>query len=146
MNRRFTALNYTVVCQGAAGDIRMSPEAHTEYTQAIEGTDDISVKRRVQLERYFREFCDHQHFFRRLSELKFKNEGNFPVGNGSGLTATVWTFKAWKWRLYGSIIQVERKRCFVGVNVDPNKKQDKADQQMLRNTAQKIGLIVEFGA
>jgi hypothetical protein len=62
------------------------------------------------------------------------------------VSATVWTFKAWKWRLYGAIVQVPGKRCFVGVNVDPNKKQDKADQKLLRNTAQKIGELLEFGA
>ncbi|MDH2345518.1 hypothetical protein [Bradyrhizobium sp. SSUT77] len=122
----------------------MSPVIHTNYLQAIAGSDEISSKRKAQLERHFQEFCDHIHFFKRLSDLKFKNEGNFSVGNGSSVTATVWTFKAWQWRLYGSILQVHQRRCFVGVNIDPSKKQNKANQQMLRDTAQKIGLLVEF--
>lgn len=146
MNRRVPATGYEVVCRGVASDVRMSPPTHLEYLQAIEGTDEISSKRKAQLERHFREFCDHAHFFRRLSDLKFKNEGNFVVGNGSAMTATVWTFKAWQWRLYGSILQVDRRRCFVGVNIDPSKKQNKANQHLLKDTAQKIGLLVEFWA
>lgn len=145
MNRGPSALDYQVVCHGDAGDIRLAPETYVDYMQAIDGNDKISIQRRTQLSRYFREFCDHAHFFKRLSELKFKNEGNFAVGNSSQMTATVWAFKAWKWRLYGAILQVDARRCFVGVNVDPNKKKDKADPKMLRDTAHKIGALLEFG-
>ena len=146
MIRRISALTYAVVCRGTAGEVRLAPDTYIGYMQAIDGTDEISVKRKTQLERYFQEFCDHVLFFKRLSDLKFKNEGNFRVGKSSQTTVTVWAFKAWKWRLYGAILSVEGRRTFVGVNIDPDKKQDKADRQMLTSTAQKISELSEFWA
>jgi hypothetical protein len=110
--------------------------------EVLEGTDEISVKRKVQLARYFREFCENAQFARRLSDQKFKNEGNFP--DGQGKQVTVWTFKSWQWRLYGAILRTAGKNCFVGVKVDPAKKRDRADQQMLKATAKAIAALVEY--
>ncbi len=56
----------------------------------------------------------------------------------------IWTFKAPKWRLYGAILSVGGKRCFVGTRVDANKKQDKADQALLKATAKDIGELQEL--
>ena len=144
MNGRPSVDNFEEVCTGETGAIRLAPDVYAAYRQAICGNGEIETKRRVQLDRYFREFCDHEYFFRRLSDQKFKNEGNFPVGKGCQVT--VWAFKAWQWRLYGAILQVNGTRCFVGVNVDPNKKQDKADRKLLRDTAAKIANLQEYGA
>jgi hypothetical protein len=120
----------------------MSPAAAEHYLQVLGGTDEISLKRKVQLARYFREFCENVHFFRRLSEQKFKNEGNFPDGRGTQVA--VWTFKSWQWRLYGAILRMHGKTCFVGVLVDPAKKRDSADQQMLRASAKAIAALAEY--
>jgi hypothetical protein len=136
------AVTYRIVCMGPAGAVRLSPEAHDAYLQATVGTDEISMKRSAHLTRYFREFCDHVEFFRRLSEEKFKKEGNFP--DGSGDKVAVWTFKAWQWRLYGAIFAVEGRRCFVGVKVDAFKKQNRADQQMLKSTAKEVARLEEY--
>jgi hypothetical protein len=142
MGQKPSAMAFCLACQGGVADVRLSPEAKVHYQQVLDGTDENSVKRKVQLARYFREFCDHLLFFNRLSDLKFKNEGNFSDGLGGHVT--IWTFKAWKWRLYGAILQVNGRRCFVGVNVDPAKKQDKADQQMLKSTAKVIAGLQEY--
>lgn len=130
--------------EGPVSDVRLAPDAEVAYMQVIEGTDEIAVKRKVQLQRYFRAFCESVHFFRQLSDQKFKNEGNFP--DGTGRQVAVWTFKSWQWRVYGSILPVSGKRCFVGMFVDPAKKQDRANQQMLKATAKAIGTLVEYRA
>jgi hypothetical protein len=142
MERRESASAYYIACQGTVADVRMSPEAEAHYLEVIEGKDEISVKRKVQLARYFREFCENAHFSRRMSDQKFKNEGNFPDGHGTQVT--VWTFKSWQWRLYGAILRTGGKICFVGVKVDPAKKRDRADQQMLKATAKAIAALAEY--
>jgi hypothetical protein len=142
MELRPSASAYYIACRGGVADVRMSPAAEAHYREVLEGKDEISLKRKVQLARYFQEFCDNVHFFRRLSDQKFKNEGNFPDGRGTQVT--VWTFKSWQWRLYGAILRTSGKTCFVGVNVDPAKKRDRADQQMLRATAKEIATLAEY--
>jgi hypothetical protein len=93
-----SASGFRKVCDGAAAAIRLSPTADKAYSAVLNGTDLNSVKQKTQLGRYFREFCDNHR--PRLSEEKFKKEGNFP--DGKGQTVAVWTFKPWQWRLYGS--------------------------------------------
>lgn len=144
MGARSSASTFYIACRGQVSDVRLSAGAEAEYRQAIEGKDEISVKRKVQLERYFRMFCDTVHFFKYLSDQKFKNEGNFSDGRGGDVA--VWTFKAWQWRVYGGILQIEGKRCFVGLFVDPAKKRGKADQQMLKSTAKGLGGLSEYRA
>lgn len=139
-----SASTYYIACRGQVSDVLLSPAAEAEYRQVLEGTDEISVKRRVQLDRYFRTFCDMVHFFKHLSDQKFKNEGNFPDGKGGQVA--VWTFKSWQWRVYGAILQIEGRRCFVGMLVDPAKKRDKADQKMLKNTAKGVAELSEYRA
>jgi hypothetical protein len=56
----------------------------------------------------------------------------------------VWTFKGWQWRLYGAILKVMGRRCFVGVDVDPNKKKDRADQAKLKSSAKAIAELDEY--
>jgi len=94
------------------------------------------------LQRYFGEFCEHREFYRRLNSEQFKREDGLKDGFG-GLVA-VWAFKAWKWRLYGSILPVHGKSCFVGTRVDASKKRNKANQAILRATARDIGSLAEY--
>jgi len=136
------AANFKVAFTGAKADIRLSDSEWYMYQEAIEKNDEISVKRRIHLNRFFKEFCESDDYHRRLNDKQFKREGKFKDGNGQ--FATIWTFKAWQWRLYGAILTVEKRRCFVGVRVDPNKKQDKADPKILRATAELIGALSEY--
>ncbi len=122
----------------------MTEEVLAEYQQVIDGKDKISVQRKTRLQRYLAEFVNNDDFYRRLNSEQFKKEGNFPDGNGG--TVAIWEFKAFQWRLYGGIAKVAGRRCFVGIAVDPDKKRDRADQQLLATAGKRLGRLVEFGA
>jgi hypothetical protein len=144
-SRQPTARAFPLVCRGAAGDVRLGPEAHAEYAnvlQLAESADEIALKRKAHIERYFREFCDHVDIQRRLSQEKFKKEGNFSDGHHGSVA--IWTFKSWQWRVYGTTLTVEGRRCFVGMKVDASKKQDRADRTILKKTATEIGELFEY--
>lgn len=143
--RQPAAKTFPLVYRGAAGDVRLGPEAHAEYQKVVqlaEKSDEIALKRKAHIERYFREFCDSVDVQRRLSSEKFKKEGNFPDGHHGNVA--VWTFKSWQWRLYGATLTVDERRCFVGMKVDDAKKQDRANQTMLKGTALAIGELFEY--
>ena len=141
-SERPKAANLPLVWQGSKADVRMTETVATQYFQAIENGDEISVKRMTHLERSFEEFTEHDDYYKRLSEQKFKKEGNFSDGRGGKVA--IWTFKGWQWRLYGAILKVMGRRCFVGVEVDPNKKQNRADQNKLRSSAKAIAELDEY--
>lgn len=136
------AEDFDVAWLGAKADIRMPAAELVEYKQAIANEDEISLKRRTQLKRFFTEFCENDDWHRRLNDKQFKNEGKFPDGKGGKVA--IWTFKAWQWRVYGTMMTIKGRRCFVGVRIDPNKKQDKADRQTLKVTAKIIGALAEY--
>jgi hypothetical protein len=138
-----SAATLRIVCRGSVADLRMTEDSYYEYQQAIDGNDKISVKRRTRLRRYFTEFVDNMDYRTRLGQDKFKKEGNFPTGH-PGADIAVWEFKAFQWRLYGGVAEVDGRRCFVGVAVDPDKKQDRANQQLLAITARRLGNYTEF--
>jgi hypothetical protein len=94
------------------------------------------------LKRYFERFC--QLGPRGLNEEKFRFEDSF--SDGAGGQVSVFTFKPFKWRLYGGILTVAGKRAFVGVRVDPDKKQDKANQELLKKAAADIAALAEYKA
>ncbi|WP_441277965.1 hypothetical protein AB7783_13995 [Tardiphaga sp. 172_B4_N1_3] len=139
-----TAKDLEIVWTGSSADIRMTGKEATDFRQAIEGDDDLPSKRRAQLSRYFTEFCESTEPGRRVNDQQFKNEGKFKDGKGG--KATIWTFKAFQWRLYGAILTVAGRRCFVGVKIDPVKKQNRADQEMLKASAKIIGALAEYGS
>lgn len=138
--RRGSASEFEVVWKGPVATIRLSKAAVSAYRQVIDGTDEISVKRKVQLRRYFEEFCQNNPH--RLGEEKFKKEGSFPDGRGGKVA--VLAFKSWQWRLYGAELLVSGQRCFVGMRVDAAKKQDRADQSKLKGTAKDIAELIEY--
>lgn len=137
-----TARSLRVVCHGSEADVRMNEASYSEYIQAIDGNDKISVQRRTRLGRYFTEFSNYVDYFRRMGQDQFKKEGNFPDGHGGSIA--VWAFKAFQWRLYGGMGDVAGRRCFVGVAVDSDKKRDRADQELLKTAAKRLGEFFEF--
>ncbi|MFZ3350799.1 MAG: hypothetical protein WA268_08025 [Xanthobacteraceae bacterium] len=140
-----TATAFPIVCRGSVGDIRLGPDAYPEYAailQLAQTNDENALKRKAHIERYFHEFCEHIEIHRRLSDEKFKKEGNFTDGHHG--TVAIWTFKSWQWRLYGATLTVERRRCFVGLKVDASKKQNQANRQLLKSTATDIGELFEY--
>ena len=71
-----------IVMRGSHADIRMIEKIFEEYSQAIEGNQEFSVKLGRHLARYFTEFCNNVDYNKRLGEEKFKKEENLPDGNG----------------------------------------------------------------
>jgi hypothetical protein len=136
------AADYETVCEGDAAAVRLAPKAYAAYQKAIEKQDTLSVQRKTHLGRYFREFCDHVEFYIRLNPHQFKREDTLKDGQGGEVA--VWAFKGPQWRVYGAILRVNGKRCFVGTRVDAAKKRDKADQAMLKATAKDIGKLLEY--
>lgn len=47
-------------------------------------------------------------------------------------------FKAWKVRLYGYVTTIADKKTFIIVNIDPAKKQEKADRGILKIAKERI--------
>src|ERR1044072_494585 len=110
------AADWGIVVEGQEAAVRLAPDALDGYPHVPRGTDELSTKRRTHLQRYFREFCEHREFYKRLNTEQFKREDSYKDGQGGSVA--VWAFKAWKWRLYGSILAVNGKTCFVGTRVD----------------------------
>jgi hypothetical protein len=135
------ASDFGTVCEGEFAAVRLAPAALREFEEIVAGTDALSTKRRVHLQRSFSEFCGNGDPARRLSDEKFKKEGNFPGGDGSDVA--IWAFKVWKWRLYGALLVVDGKKCFVGVRVDANKKQQKANKNLLKAAAKDVAALHE---
>lgn len=135
-----SASDFTIVCRGRIADVRLSPGANRAFDEVCAGTDARSIKRKRTLTRYFQEFCENEPH--RLGEEKFKKQGN--LADGVGGKVAIWEFKAWQWRLYGSILSVGGKKCFVGVKVDPDKKTDRADRTLLEAAAREISKLSEY--
>jgi hypothetical protein len=135
-----SASDFAIVRSGIAADVRLSAVVWREYKKVRTGTDEKSIKRNRQLMRYFAEFCDHEPH--RLTVEQFKKQGNFTDGMGGKVP--IWEFKPWQWRLYGAILTVGGKKCFVGVTVDTDKKKDLADRALLEAAAREISALSEY--
>lgn len=135
-----SAVEFVCVADGPYAAVRLSPDLHREYMQLFESNDQLSKKRRKHLERYFARYCELGH--QALGDDKFKFEDSFPDGRGKQVH--VYAFKSFQLRLYGGILTVAGKRCFVGVRSDPAKKSDKANQQLLRLAASDIAELLEY--
>jgi hypothetical protein len=125
--------------EGEFGAIRLSPEADAAYKAICTGKDDLSVRRRTALNRYMLEFCANK--IPRLNEQHFKKEDTFSVSRGKKVA--IFAFKPWKWRLYGAIMTIDGVRTFVGVKVDEDKKQDKANRGLMKSAADAISELEE---
>lgn len=140
--KQSSAATFQIVREGPYATVRLAPAIHAQYRELFEKNDDISKKRRRHLERYFQRYCDIGR--QALDDEKFKFEDSFP--DETGRQVPVYAFKSFQWRLYGGILTVNGKRCFVGVRIDPSKKKDKADQQLLRAAANDIADLLEYSA
>lgn len=136
-----SAIEFEVVKDGVYASVRLAPDVYREYVQLFENNDQLSKKRRKHLERYFSRYCEIGP--QALGEDKFKFEDSF--SDGRGRQVHVYAFKSFQLRLYGGILTVANKRCFVGLRSDPSKKSDKANQQLLRAAANDIAELLEYG-
>lgn len=92
-----------------------------------------NVKARAKLDAIFRLYC--QHGAEGFKPDKFKFEARVSV---EGVNVPVFVFKAWQVRVYGAQIDLDGHQTFVGTEIDLKKKQDKANQAMLRRAAHKL--------
>lgn len=69
----------------------------------------------------------------------FRHEGRFPMGGRKGGRCAIYAFKGWQTRIYGSTRSILDKPTFIGTEIDLKKKQDTADQALLRRAARKFG-------
>lgn len=138
---RLRAADYVLVARGEHADVRLSPRAKEEFDLLVVASHSLGHKQHQQLVRFMDRFCDSPR--PRMTPEQYKKEGEFPDGLGG--TVAVYEFKPFKWRLYGAILRVDGRKCFVGTRVDPQKKQNKADRAALEQTALDVGKLVEYG-
>jgi hypothetical protein len=89
---------------------------------------------RSKLERHFRNYGIQG---TTMPQEQFKSEGRFPTGGPESQMLQVYAFKAFQHRIYGATISLEGRETFVGMEL-VTKKQDKADQELLRRVAQRF--------
>ncbi|MCY1642110.1 hypothetical protein [Methylorubrum sp. SL192] len=136
------AAGFECLAEGKGGKILLAPKALAEWQALERGRNREDIKRRVKLRKHFDEMAANGPG--RLNDEQFKREGSFP--DGAGGAVSIWVFKVWQWRLYGAFVTIEGAQCFVGVRVDPSKKRDRADQDLLKAVAKEIGGLVEYQA
>lgn len=137
-----SAASFVVVCDGPMASVRLSVEAKAAYDELKAGKSELAVRQYKQLTRYFERFCNSEPH--RMTKEHYRSEGNHPDGQCQGGKVQIWAFKPKGWRLYGAVLQIDEKKCFVGVKVDPAKKQDKADVELLKAAAIAIGKLNEY--
>src|SRR3990167_6390056 len=96
------------------------------HEAAEEEFDGLEERKKARLLRIMELWCDAQ----RLSEEQFN--GNEGREEKHGATVLLQAFKTHKNRLYGIDTQIATRRTFVIVEVDPAKKQNRADPKILR--------------
>lgn len=121
-----------LIVQGPYGSVWLLEAANREFEKLTARTDQNGRQAAKTIRRYFDRFAEHGPS--RLDSAKmFKPLGKFPDGTGSKVQ--LFEFKAFQWRLYGVLRDFRGGRAFVGVEVDPDKKKDKADQALLQRCA-----------
>jgi len=75
--------------------------------------------------------------FNALPPEKFKREESCSIGEAGKKGVVIYALKAWKFRIYGTIITVNNKKVFLGV-FGVEKKRDKADRDDFETTAARL--------
>ncbi|RWD78296.1 hypothetical protein [Mesorhizobium sp.] len=99
--------------------------------------DQDALRASVNLPAYFQRFADKGPIA--LTEKMFKKLGSAKDGNGNAVP--VFEFKNYQVRIYGVIREYRGKRAFIGTACDPKKKQQKADQAMIKRAAEQAGKV-----
>lgn len=126
------------VASGVYADVWLFGDALRSFNGlSLQKGDQDALRASVTLPRYFARFANTGS--QGLSDKMFKKLGDFK--DGSGNTVGVFEFKCYQVRIYGVIRQFRGKRAFVGTACDLKKKQDKADQSMIRRAAEQAGKV-----
>ncbi|MDR6292372.1 hypothetical protein E9232_004912 [Inquilinus ginsengisoli] len=116
----------------------MSILVTTEVEAAIDGLD---TKRKGRLKGIMGKLADYgpQH----LPNKQFANEGRWPTGETNGRKIMIEALKVRQFRVYGHQMTIDKNRYFIGVCVDPSKKNNAADQALLAKAAHSMRQICE---
>lgn len=133
-------VEFGLACDGEYAQVRLCPELVEEMKRLKGSTDHDDIRTRKQLDRRFAVYCGEQ--IPLLNQESFKKLGEFPDGVGG--TCGVFEFKSYQWRMYGIVLGLSGKRCFVGLRFDPKKKKNKADQELLKRVGKDAGVLSEY--
>ena len=106
--------------------------------EVFETYDELDAKWRARCEKIMEFYARHGP--EDLSKEKFRSEHRYHTGGKSGKESMIYAFKAYQVRLYGG--KIPDVDCFVCTEIDPAKKQDKADKTRLRRAARKLGRYI----
>jgi hypothetical protein len=134
------ASTFELVASDKWGAVRLAPRALKAVSELRKSSDENDVQRNVQLRRYFERFCELGPDG--LDSAQFRREGAFKDGRGKKVA--IFAFKPRQFRVYGAMLNVAGRRCFVGTHVDPSKKQNKADRALLEASAREIARLDEY--
>lgn len=93
----------------------------------------VEVRFRARMERHFKWYAEGV----RLLPEAFRSEGRYPTGRPGSREVQVFVFKAFQCRIYGVTRVLDGCEAFVGIEINPRKKQDKVSPGFLRAVAQK---------
>jgi hypothetical protein len=113
--------------------VGMLPEVHAEYMN-------LETRWRGRLDRCFEKFGIPN---TTLPAEQFASEGRHPTGGPNSKEVQLYAFKAYQTRLYGVLIGVQRVQTFIGLTLVTNKKQNKADQNLLRRIVKSYAQYVD---
>ncbi|KQZ32161.1 hypothetical protein ASD50_13805 [Mesorhizobium sp. Root552] len=114
-----------ICANGDHADVWLIDEAKSEYEKLLARTDANSRRAAAQLPRYFLRYSQGL----RLSDEQFKPQGQKSSGKH---TLQIWEFKGYQYRIYGVVVEVGKKRTFIGTAADPSKKNNKANPSIVQ--------------
>lgn len=119
------------VATGGYADVWLFGEALSGWKAVCGRRDDNSRRAARRVEAYFVRFATHG--MTAFTDETFKTVGRVKADGGN--EHLLYEFKSYQFRLYGVIREYRGKRSFLGVGCDPAKKNNKADQRILRRAA-----------
>jgi hypothetical protein len=125
------------VATGAYADVWLLGEALDGWRAVCKRTDENSRRAARRLKGLFPRFAEKG--MEGFTEEQFKSLGHFAATGGN--KHLIYEFKAYQFRLYGVVRTYRGKRCFVGVACDPAKKNNRADQSLLKRAANAADII-----
>jgi len=120
--------------EGKRGRIVLLEKAKAGVVEIAKCRNQIQTQQSIHIERYFARFCDNG--CESLDDKKYKFEKRQILSSGKSIP--IFVFKAFKWRLYGTMINVDGINTFIGACIDDRKKQDKADPQQFVRAAEAL--------
>jgi len=120
---------------GPKGAVKLT----TDVADAFEGVD---ARGRARILRTMSYFCDIGST--KLQKEVYRFEERINVGSGNRRKRIpIYAFKGSQVRIYGSVRSINKKRTFVGTEIDASKKQNKANRALLKKAAEKFEALEE---